>query len=283
MKPVKAVVKIWAEKTTCHGVADLVHTRSRVVKIMWLLIIGFSLLFMGLQISELFINFWERRWETMVYEESAEGGLLFAFIQISESQNKAFSGGLKNPTITICNTNRIRQTKATEYGLTPDMLALLFENSHAPYSFVKTWGGEHRANITAEFFKWRMEHNFTSTWDIYRALSHQCRDMFLTVVLPSSVGFADIDQLCSYNNGSMNSARFVPIMTTLYGMCQRLILDDSVDFDPPGKIGTFYVSDHSICISKQTSSQFHTPWSVYRICAYTTGLSIKGLTTTTLG
>ncbi len=244
MKPVKAVVKTWAERTTCHGVADLVHSRSRVVKIIWLLVIGFSLLFMGLQISELFNNFLDRRWETEVYEETLKGGLPFvAFVSacvcvfthtVVLVPVTLLSDGLKNPTVTICNTNRIRQSKAKEYGLTSDLLALLFEDLYIQYTVSKTWKDEDRANITKVFLKWRVGHNFTSTWDIYRALSHQCREMFLSVVLPNTVTFADVDQMCSYNSFNRTSARFVPVMTTVYGMCQRLILDNGVDFYPPG-------------------------------------------------
>ncbi len=65
--------KLWAERTSCHGVADLIHTERRTVRVVWLLIIAFSIAVMGAQVVDLYNNFWSRRWETSVYEEVPKG------------------------------------------------------------------------------------------------------------------------------------------------------------------------------------------------------------------
>ncbi len=137
--------------------------------------------------------------------------------------------------MTICNTNRIRQSKATEYGLTPSLLAFLFENDFARYSFNYSWQGYNssdRLNMSTQFRDWRTRHNFSNTLEIYETLAHQCEEMFLLVYLPNLNRASNITELCSGRN--RNEARFVPVMTLLYGLCYRLVPGSSSDFTPPG-------------------------------------------------
>ncbi len=146
--------------------------------------------------------------------------------------NGIFSGGLSNPTITICNINRIRQSEALKYGLDEELLAYLFNDPFAQHLVTYPWG-ESKGDVGKRFAQWRKRHNFNSTKQIYQTLGHQCND---TIIVLNDPNMNDIRLNVCDNPRLANVTHVVPVMTSIYGLCYRVVLADSVDFTPPGGV-----------------------------------------------
>ncbi len=139
---------------------------------------------------------------------------------------------LKNPTVTICNPNRIQHSKAEADNMTEELQTFLLNDIFAQYTFNYPWNytGNEKAKRSKEFEIWRKRNNFTNPSDIYSKLGQPCTWLVTVVGLPLEYTQLAGFDFCGLTNGS----RIVPVMTRMYGLCHRLIMDDSIDFTPPG-------------------------------------------------
>ncbi len=73
------MLKTWAERTTCHGIADLARSKKNAVRAAWTGLIVLSICTVTVEIVGLCNTFWGRRWQTSVYEEIPNGEILYVF------------------------------------------------------------------------------------------------------------------------------------------------------------------------------------------------------------
>ncbi len=144
-----------------------------------------------------------------------------------------FSDRVANPTMTICNANRIRRSKAIEYGLDDELLAYLFDEPLLQHMAVYPWTEEGQKELAAKrFAQWRKARGFESTRHVYEVLGHQCNDTVIAVSKPDFGAFGKVP--CSRQR-LPGVTHVSPVMTTKYGLCHRLVLADGVNFNPPGR------------------------------------------------
>lgn len=91
-------MRAWAEKTTCHGVVEVVTTGSKALKLFWVVIVLTSLSLAAWQI-------------VLVVRDGMQAPYFTTSIGLAEPIFMEF------PYIRICNINKINASKANEFAL----------------------------------------------------------------------------------------------------------------------------------------------------------------------
>ncbi len=130
--------------------------------------------------------------------------------------------------MTICNTNRIRQSKADEFNATDDILAFLFRQTLVSYQF-NFKSDVDDDTLRHRFADWRRRNNFTTLWDIFATMGHQCRESLVLVSPPDQLGIGgnrstSVD-LCNRDQvaPSVGVTTVNPLLTKNFGLCFQIV------------------------------------------------------------
>uniref|UniRef100_A0A914X1F4 Uncharacterized protein n=1 Tax=Plectus sambesii TaxID=2011161 RepID=A0A914X1F4_9BILA len=149
-----SILHEWADTTTAHGFHDFFKAKSVVAKLIWFFLITVSLTLMTYQLFRLISEYNRKLWSTTIEEISADS--------------------LPLPSLVVCNVNRIKKSRAEQYGLTDDLLHYIFMHMDTQYQ-VKSYD----LSAEAAFIEWRTAYNF-SYMDIFDKLAHSFQDIFIS-------------------------------------------------------------------------------------------------------
>lgn len=121
--------------------------------------------------------------------------------------------GAEMPRIIICNMNRLKWSKATEYNLTSELISHLFLATTPWNGFGKN---QMYSKYSKQFIAWQRAQNLTFL-EIFEKMGPNYHDIFIQDVFASA---ANID-----GNSSSAGIEIDSIYTQEYGQCQRLNLN----------------------------------------------------------
>uniref|UniRef100_A0A914UR18 Uncharacterized protein n=1 Tax=Plectus sambesii TaxID=2011161 RepID=A0A914UR18_9BILA len=197
-------VRAWAERTTCHGIADLAEQNHISGRLIWasILSVVFSLLAFSLYIVSTDFG---TEWTTSTSEITS-------------------SEGLPYPVITLCNYNRLRQSQIEKYGLSPSSQSLLFENT--PTAYILGDNTSNTDDALQEYSRWKKAYNFTQLHQIYQTLGHQCVDSIYHLQIGRYNAKAKMD-VQDWENDICNSNYVVikNVMNSEFGNCFQITIN----------------------------------------------------------
>ncbi len=194
----------WVEITSCHGIWDLVHSKSHCARFGWTLFLVFCSISAFTQIGTLMKNFLaEPHYTTLTYQE--------------ESEYAEF------PNITVCNLNRVHRGRAIELGmvtetgeLETDILNYIFLAFRIDYDLSlleleiypnMTAGLEMLDGYRKKYHKFLASLNMThekNFMELVKFLSYKCQEVFMG---------------CKWNQFGFDCCSYAKRVINSYGIC----------------------------------------------------------------